>query len=150
MPHARIAVPDRADAVLTVTDRSGRPIRRLDAGEQEAMLAAFARPDATHQDRERGAAVVREVQRHNRWLSCDCLKPAWRHPAAVGRAGDRPGPARHFGARVQGRKSWPQRSRPHGVLVFVAARIEDDALVAASGARLSWSPRRMGAPCPQP
>jgi len=35
------------------------------------------------------------------------------------------------------RQRWPRMSRPHGVLVFVAARIEGDVIVAASGARLA-------------
>jgi len=35
------------------------------------------------------------------------------------------------------RQCWPRMSRPHGVLVFVAARIEGDVIVAASGARLA-------------
>ena len=276
MPHARIAVPDRPDALLTVTDRSGKAIRRLDPGEQEAMLAAFARPGATHQDRERGAAVVRAVQRYNRWLSCECLGPGEVPPVLVPVEGtfirrdphrpdhadgcpferdahDRvrhakslraprvgtvyrlapafptvgPGPVRRkqerddgadedldaagaaarrgsrkayyrdslarllfdllhvakvdrlgpgprgwaaqvealraaacgillggslrlsdvletdpgrldaLVARIQQRKSWPNGCRPHGVLVFVAARIEDDAVVTASGAQFA-------------
>jgi len=35
------------------------------------------------------------------------------------------------------RQRWPRMSRPHRVLVFVAARIEGDVIVAASGARLA-------------
>jgi len=35
------------------------------------------------------------------------------------------------------RQRWPRMSRPHGALVFVAARIEGEVIVAASGARLA-------------
>jgi len=35
------------------------------------------------------------------------------------------------------RQRWPRMSRPHGVLVFVAVRIEGEVIVAASGARLA-------------
>ncbi len=39
--------------------------------------------------------------------------------------------------RVRLRARWPDGRRPHGVLVFIAARIEDDVIVAVSGARLT-------------
>ena len=35
------------------------------------------------------------------------------------------------------RQHWPRMTRPHGVLVFVAVRIEGEVIVAASGARLA-------------
>ncbi len=38
---------------------------------------------------------------------------------------------------LRSRQRWPGMSRPHGVLVFVAARIEGEVIVAASGARLA-------------
>ena len=38
---------------------------------------------------------------------------------------------------LRSRQRWPKMTRPHGVLVFVAARIEGEAVVAASGARLA-------------
>ncbi len=39
--------------------------------------------------------------------------------------------------RVRLRARWPEGRRPHGVLVFIAERIEDDVVVAASGTRLT-------------
>jgi hypothetical protein len=38
---------------------------------------------------------------------------------------------------LRSRQRWPKMTRPHGVLVFVAARIEGEVVVAASGARLA-------------
>ena len=38
---------------------------------------------------------------------------------------------------IRSRQRWPRMTRPHGVLVFVAARIEGEVIVAASGARLA-------------
>ena len=38
---------------------------------------------------------------------------------------------------IRSRQHWPRMTRPHGVLVFVAVRIEDDVIVAASGVRLA-------------
>ena len=38
---------------------------------------------------------------------------------------------------IRSRQRWPKGRRPHGVLVFVAARIEGEVIVAASGARLA-------------
>jgi len=38
---------------------------------------------------------------------------------------------------LRSRQCWPRMSRPHGMLVFVAARIEAEVIVAASGARLA-------------
>ena len=38
---------------------------------------------------------------------------------------------------IRSRQHWPKMTRPHGVLVFVAARIEGEAIIAASGARLA-------------
>jgi len=38
---------------------------------------------------------------------------------------------------LRSRQRWPRMTRPHGVLVFVAARIEGEVLVAASGTRLA-------------
>ncbi len=37
---------------------------------------------------------------------------------------------------LRSRQRWPRMSRPHGVLVFVAARIEGEVVVSASGVRL--------------
>lgn len=56
---------------------------------------------------------------------------------------------------LRSRQHWPKMTRPHGVLVFVAARIEGEAIIAASGARLAvegpvavfgpgWGSRRTG------
>ena len=59
--------------MLSVADRNGRPVRRLDAAEVEAMLAAFARPGATALARTRGADIVRKVQQRNCWFRCGCL-----------------------------------------------------------------------------
>ncbi len=39
--------------------------------------------------------------------------------------------------RVRLRARWPDGRRPHGVLVFIAGRIEDDVIVAVSGTRLT-------------
>ena len=39
--------------------------------------------------------------------------------------------------RVRLRARWPEGRRPHGVLAFVAERIEDEVIVAASGTRLT-------------
>ena len=38
---------------------------------------------------------------------------------------------------ISSRQRWPSRRRPHGVLVFTAARIEGEVIVAVSGARLA-------------
>ncbi len=38
---------------------------------------------------------------------------------------------------IRSRQHWPKMTRPHGVLVFVAARIEGDVIIAASDARLA-------------
>jgi len=246
--------------MLSMVDRSGRPVRTLDAAEVEAMLAAFARPGATATARMRGADIVRKVQQRNCWFRCGCLdgtEPAPilvpvveshirrspHHPdhadACPFEMGDigsaaharrlrepepgemfrlvgalRPGDAAVAGARtgrrgvckaydrdklsqllfkllsdtqmhrvgrgprgpgeqweavyraargiplgeglllsdvlhtdpgqfdlllgcLRSRQRWPRMSRPHEVLVFVAARIEGDVIVAASGARLA-------------
>jgi len=39
--------------------------------------------------------------------------------------------------RIRLRARWPKGRRPHGVLVFIAERIEGDAIIAASGTRLT-------------
>ncbi len=38
---------------------------------------------------------------------------------------------------IRSRQHWPRMTRPHGVLVFAAVRIEGEVIVAASGARLA-------------
>ena len=48
--------------MLSVVDRTGRPVRALDAAEMEAMLAAFARPGATALARTRGADIVNDAR----------------------------------------------------------------------------------------
>ena len=40
-------------------------------------------------------------------------------------------------SQVRGRARWPKGRRPHGVLVFIAARIEAEVIVAVSGTRLT-------------
>ncbi len=59
--------------MLSMVDRSGRPVRTLDAAEVEAMLAAFARPGATATARVRGTDIVRKAQQRNCWFRCGCL-----------------------------------------------------------------------------
>ena len=69
--------------MLTVIDRNGGEIERLSLGDMEAMLAAFARPGATQQAREDGAAVVRKVGQYRRWFACDCLGPGEAPPVLI-------------------------------------------------------------------
>lgn len=48
-----------------------------------------------------------------------------------------PGNLAELAARLGQRPRWPKGRRPHGVLVFIAQRIECDVLVATSGVRLT-------------
>lgn len=69
--------------MLTIIDREGRQIERLSPDDMETVLAAFARPGATEQERERGAAVVSRVQQYRRWFACDCLGPGEAPPVLI-------------------------------------------------------------------
>lgn len=76
--------PGRLDGpVLTVTDKKGKALGRLGVKDLDAVLAAFARPGATAEERWRGAAVVRRVQQRDGWFRCGCLGPGEDPPVLV-------------------------------------------------------------------